>query len=46
MIFKICNKSAGQLNTPSRIGYSIGFEEKKILRNSFIYANFNYFNSN
>ena len=41
-ISKLCNKSAGQLNALCRIGHLIGFEERKILINSFIYANFNY----
>ena len=41
-ISKLCKKSAGQLNALCRLGYLIGFEEKKILINSFIYANFNY----
>ena len=41
-ISKLCNKSAGQLNALCRIGYLIGLEERKILINSFIYANFNY----
>ena len=39
---KTCNKSAGQLNALCRIGHSIGFEERKILISSFIFANFNY----
>ena len=37
-----CNKSAGQLNTLNRLNRYLGFEEKKILINSFIYGNFNY----
>ena len=41
-ISKICNKSARQLNALCRLGYLIGFEERKLLINSFIYANFNY----
>ena len=39
---KLCNKSAGQLNARCRIGHLLGFEERKILINSFSYANFNY----
>ena len=42
LIFKLCNTSVGQLNALCRIGHLIGFEERKILINSFIYANFNY----
>ena len=42
LTLKTCNKSAGQLNALCRIGYSIGFEEKKKLISSFISANFNY----
>ena len=41
-ISKICNKSTGQLNPLCRIEHSIVFKERKILINSFIYANFNY----
>ena len=41
-ISKLCSKSAGQLNALCRIGHLIGLEERKILVNSFIYANFNY----
>ena len=41
-ISKLCKKSAGQLNALCRLGYLLGFEERKILVNSFIYANFNY----
>ena len=41
-ISKLCSKSAGQLNAICRIGHLIGLEERKILINSFIYANFNY----
>ena len=37
-ISKICNKTQGQLNAPCTIGYSIEFEEQKILIDSFIYA--------
>ena len=41
-ISKLCNKIAGQLNALSRLNRYLGFEEKKILINSFIYDNFNY----
>ena len=41
-ISKLCSKSAGQLNALVRLKSYLGFEEKKILVNSFIYANFNY----
>ena len=35
-------KSAGQLNALNRLNRYLGFEEKKILINSFIHGNFNY----
>ena len=41
-ISKPCNKSAGQLNALNRLNRYLGFEEKKIVINSFIYGNFNY----
>ena len=41
-ISKLCNKRAEQLNALCRIGHVIGLEERKILINSFIYANSNY----
>ena len=41
-ISNLCNKSAGQLNALIRLRKYLGFEEKKVLINSFIYANFNY----
>ena len=41
-VSKLCNKSAGKLNALYRIGHLIGLEEKKILINHLIYANFNY----
>ena len=40
-ISKLCKKGAGKLNALCRFRYLIGFEERKILVNSFIYANFN-----
>ena len=41
-ISNLCSKSAAQLNALCRIRHLIGLEERKILINSFIYANFNY----
>ena len=41
-ISSLCNKSAGQLNALSRLKKYIGFEERNVLINSFIFANFNY----
>ena len=41
-ISKLCNKKAWQLNVLSRIEHLIGLEERKILINCFINANFNY----
>ena len=41
-ISKLCNKSAGQLNALCRIWHLLRLEERKILINIFIYANFNY----
>ena len=42
-ISKLCNKSADQLNSLNRLNTYLGFEEKKILINSFIYGNFSYY---
>ena len=41
-ISDLCNRSAGQLNALSRLKTYLGFDERKVLVNSFIYANFNY----
>ena len=41
-ISNLCKKSAGQLNALSRLNSFLGYEERKVLINSFIYANFNY----
>ena len=41
-ISDICRKSAGQLNTLQRLKAFVGFEERKVVINSFIYLNFNY----
>ena len=41
-ISKLCNKSAGKLNAFTTLNRYLGFEERKMLINSFIYCNFNY----
>ena len=41
-IGSLCKKAAGQLNAICRIGKHIGFEEKSVLIQSFVQANFNY----
>ena len=41
-ISKLCSKSVGQPNALCRIRHLIRLEGRKILINSFIYANFNY----
>lgn len=41
-ISKLCNKCAGIINALIRLKRFLGFEEKKIIVNSFIYGNFNY----
>ena len=41
-ISKLCNKCAGIINALTRLNSFLGFEEKKVLVNSFIYGNFNY----
>ena len=38
----ICKKANNQLNAISRIGADLGKKEKEILKNSFVYSNFNY----
>ena len=38
----LCNKSAGQLNAICRMGNYVGQQEKEVLIQSFIQANFNY----
>ena len=41
-ISKLCNKCAGIINTLARLNSFLGFEEKKVFGNSFIYGNSNY----
>ena len=41
-ISDICRKSASQLNVLQRLKAFVGYEERKVLINSFIYSNFNY----
>ena len=40
---RIGNNSPGQVKAPSRIEYSRNFEERKMLIDIFIYANFTYY---
>ena len=41
-ISQLCNERADQLFLLTRLSNFHGFEEKKVLINSFIYANFSY----
>ena len=41
-ISTLCNKASNQLNTIGRIQKFMGFKEKEVLLNSFVYSNFNY----
>ena len=41
-ISAIVKKASNQLNAISRIQKFLGFKEKEILLNSFVYSNFNY----
>ena len=41
-ISNLCKKAATQLNVLKRLNSFVGFKEKKILVQSFIYSNFNY----
>ena len=41
-ISNLCKKSATQLNVVKRLKMFIGFHEKKILVQSFVYSNFSY----
>ena len=41
-ISKICSKASNQLHAISRLENYLGFKEKQVLINSFIYSNFNY----
>ena len=41
-ISTLCKKASDQLNAIGRIQKYMGFKEKEILLNSFVYSNFNY----
>ena len=41
-ISELCRKAATQLNVLKRLRAYIGFEERKVLVQSFVYSNFNY----
>ena len=41
-IFTLVKKASNQLNAITRIQKFMGFKEKEILLNSFVYSNFNY----
>ena len=41
-ISSLCKKAATQLNVLKRLRSFIGFEQKKVLVQSFVYSNFNY----
>ena len=41
-ISELCRKAASQLNVLKRLKRFIGFDERKILVQSFVYSNFNY----
>ena len=41
-ISALCNKASNQLNAIGRIQKFMGFKEKEVLLNSFVYSNFNY----
>ena len=41
-ISNLCKKAATQLNVLKRLRSFIGFEQKKVLVQSFVYSNFNY----
>ena len=41
-ISNLCKKAATQLNILKRLRSFIGFEQKKVLVQSFVYSNFNY----
>ena len=38
----LCNKASNQFNAIGRIQKFMGFKEKEVLLNSFVYSNFNY----
>ena len=42
-IGNICRSAANQLNTLIRLRKFLGFEEKKILIDSYFYSNFDYY---
>ena len=42
-ILNLCKKAAIQLNVLKRLKTFIGFQEKKVLVQSFVYSNFSYF---
>ena len=41
-ISTLCKKASNQLNAIGRIQKYMGFKEKEVLINSFVYSNFNY----
>ena len=41
-VSSLCKKASNQLNAKSRLYRYLGFKEKEVLINSFVYANFNY----
>ena len=41
-VSSLCKKASNQLNAISRLHIYLGFKEKEILVNRFVYANFNY----
>ena len=41
-ISALCDKASNQLNAIGRIKKFMGFKEKKVLLNSFVYSNINY----
>ena len=42
-ISTLCNKASNQLNAIGRIQKFMGFKEKEVLLNSFVYSSCNYF---
>ena len=42
LISALCNKASNQVNIIGRIQKCVGFKEKEVLLNSFVYSNFNY----
>ena len=41
-IYTLCIKASNQLNAIGRIQKFMGFKEKEVLLNSFVYSNFDY----